>query len=153
MDNLIYFFARIVVAVLRALPLLWVARLGRAIGALAFRLDGRHRRVALDNLTMCFRDEKSPEEIHAIAKENFRRIGENFTSAVKTSAMSPWDILPYFDLTFAKSILPHAVGCRPAKPDRGARPFWQLRIVCPVRPVRARLQMRHHLSGLETTGA
>ncbi len=112
MDHLIYFFAGIVVAFLQALPLTWVARLGRMMGALAFQLDGRHRRVALDNLTMCFRDEKSPEEIYAIAKENFRRIGENFASAVKTSVMSPWDMLPYFDLTFAKNILPH-------EPDAG----------------------------------
>ncbi|MEJ0090290.1 MAG: hypothetical protein WDM80_11180 [Limisphaerales bacterium] len=107
MDHLIYFFARIVVAILQALPLVWVARFGRAVGALAFWLDGRHRRVALDNLTMCFRDEKTPEEIYAIAKENFRRIGENFASAVKTASMSPWEMLPYFDLTLARSILPH----------------------------------------------
>ena len=34
--------------------------------------------MALKNLEMCFGREKSPEEIRAIAKENFRRIGENY---------------------------------------------------------------------------
>jgi lauroyl/myristoyl acyltransferase len=113
MNTLIYFFARGVVAILQALPLVWVARLGRAGGGLAFWMDGRHRRVALYNLTMCFGREKSPEEIRALAKENFRRIGENYASAVKTAAMTPWQMLPHFDLTLARSILPHEADAGP----------------------------------------
>ena len=88
MDKLLYLSARAMVAILQALPLTLVARLGRAGGGLAFRLDARHRRVALKNLAMCFGREKSPAEIHALARENFRRIGENFASAVKTAAAS-----------------------------------------------------------------
>jgi KDO2-lipid IV(A) lauroyltransferase len=113
MDTLIYFFARGVVAFLQALPLIWVARLGRALGALAYWLDARHRRVALDNLTLCFGHEKSVAEIQAIAKENFRRIGENFACAVKTAAMTPWEMLPHFDLLLARNILPHVADCGP----------------------------------------
>jgi KDO2-lipid IV(A) lauroyltransferase len=113
MDTLIYFFGRGVVAILQALPLVWVARLGRAGGALAYWLDGRHRRVALDNLTLCFGQEKSAGEIHAIARENFRRIGENFAGAVKTAAMTPWEMLPHFDLTLARNILPHEADAGP----------------------------------------
>jgi lauroyl/myristoyl acyltransferase len=113
MDTVIYFIARGVIAFLQALPLVWVARLGRAGGALAFWFDGRHRRVALDNLTLCFGREKSPEEIRALARENFRRIGENFAGAVKTAAMTPWQMLPYFDLTLARSILPHEADAGP----------------------------------------
>jgi KDO2-lipid IV(A) lauroyltransferase len=113
MDTLIYFFGRGVVAILQALPLTWVARLGRALGALAYCLDGRHRRVALDNLTLCFGNEKSPEEIRAIAKENFRRIGENYCCAVKTAAMTPWEMLPHFDLTLSRNILPHEADAGP----------------------------------------
>ena len=107
MDTVIYFFARSVVVFLQALPLLWVARLGRSLGALTYRLDGRHRRVVLDNLTLCFGREKSPEEIRAIARENFRRIGENYCCAVKTAVMSPKALRPHFDFSLAKSILPH----------------------------------------------
>ena len=113
MNTLIYLLGRGVVALLQALPLVWVARLGRAGGALAFWLDGRHRRVALDNLTLCFGREKSPEEIRALAKKNFRRIGENYASAVKTAAMTPWQMLPHFDLTLARNILPHEADAGP----------------------------------------
>jgi len=88
MDTVIYWFARGVVAFLQALPLVWVARLGRAAGALAFWLDGRHRKIALKNLTMCF-------------------------GAIKTAAMTPWQMLPHFDLTLARSILPHEANAGP----------------------------------------
>ena len=74
----LYLLARAVIALLQTLPLRWVARLGRAGGALAWWLDARHRRVALRNLKMCFGQEKSADEIHGLAKENFRCIGENY---------------------------------------------------------------------------
>ena len=113
MNTVIYWLVRGVVAGLQTLPLVWVARLGRAAGAVAYQLDGRHRRVALENLTRCFGREKSADEIEAIARENFRRIGENFAGAVKTAAMTPWQMLPHFDLTLARSILPHEANAGP----------------------------------------
>lgn len=113
MNTLIYWLARAIVAVIQALPLTFVARIGRAGGALAFWIDARHRRVALKNLTMCFEKEKPPEEIRAIAKENFRRLGENYLCAVKTAVMSPKALLPHFDFTGAEKILPHEADANP----------------------------------------
>jgi lauroyl/myristoyl acyltransferase len=113
MNTLLYWFARALVRLIQSLPLTLVARLGRAAGALAFRLDARHRRVALQNLQMCFGHEKSPDEIRDLAKETFRRIGENYCCAVKTAAMTPWEMLPHFDLTLSRKILPHEAGAGP----------------------------------------
>lgn len=84
----LYWLARAIVALLQALPLRFVARLGRAGGGLAWWLDARHRRVALNNLSLCFGNEKSADEIHALARENFRCIGESYACAVKTAAMT-----------------------------------------------------------------
>jgi len=92
MDTLIYWLVLGLVKLLQTLPLRWVAHIGRAGGAVAYLLDARHRRVAQHNLEMCFGQEKSPGVIHALAKENFRRLGENYCCAVKTAAMS-WDEL------------------------------------------------------------
>jgi len=92
MDRTFYFIARLVVAFLQAMPLLWVAQLGRSGGGVMFWLDGRHRKVALRNLTLCFQDEKSPREIRALAHENFRRIGEAFCCSVKTAGMSATEL-------------------------------------------------------------
>jgi Kdo2-lipid IVA lauroyltransferase/acyltransferase len=106
MNTLIYWFGSALVALLQSLPLTWVARLGRAGGALAYWLDGRHRQVALKNLTMCFGREKSPDEIRALAKENFRRIGENYASAVKTFGMSFDQLRPHIEYTGIDRLLP-----------------------------------------------
>ncbi len=97
MNALLYWLARGFVAVIQSLPLLWVARLGRAGGALAFRLDARHRRVVVNNLTMVFGAEKSAAEIYEIARENFRRIGENYLCAIKTSAMTEAELKPHIE--------------------------------------------------------
>jgi len=98
MDWLLYIVARAFVAVVQALPLRLVARLGRAGGAVAYWIDGRHRRVALSGLTHAFGGEKSPAEIRALAKENFRRLGENYASAVKTASMKLEHLRPHFEL-------------------------------------------------------
>lgn len=105
MDKLLYLVARTLVAVVQALPLSCVARLGRAGGELAYWLDARHRRVAVANLTMCFGREKTAGEIRALARENFRRLGENYTCAVKTAVMSPREMLPHFEFSGAEKIL------------------------------------------------
>ena len=107
MDTLLYLIARTLVMLIQQLPLRLVARLGRGGGALVYWLDARHRRVALRNLTMVFGQEKSPDEIRALAKENFRRIGENFASAVKTAAMTPEQMRPHFEVAGASKILAH----------------------------------------------
>ncbi len=94
METPLYYLARALVAFLQALPLVWVARLGRFCGGLAYWVDVRHRRVALRNLTMCFGRQKSAAEVRALARENFRRIGESYACAVKTAAMSFDELRP-----------------------------------------------------------
>jgi KDO2-lipid IV(A) lauroyltransferase len=92
MNTVIYWLGRVLIGFIQLLPLNLVARLGRAGGGLAFFLTARYRQVVLDNLTMCFGKEMSLEEIRATAKENFRLIGENYMSAVKTAGMN-WERL------------------------------------------------------------
>ncbi|MGN6555484.1 MAG: lysophospholipid acyltransferase family protein [Verrucomicrobiota bacterium] len=107
MDAIFYLIARSAVALLQALPLLWVARLGRMLGAIAYWLDARHRRVVVSNLTMCFGKEKSAAAIRALARENFKRLGENFASAVKTAAMSAEELQPFFSFIGVEKVLPN----------------------------------------------
>jgi KDO2-lipid IV(A) lauroyltransferase len=97
MNTVIYWLGRAFIAFVQALPLRVVARLGRMAGGLAFHLTGRYRRVALQNLMLVFGKERSTEEIHSLAKENFRRIGENYACAVKTARMSFDDLRPHLE--------------------------------------------------------
>ena len=72
---------------LRRLSLERVAKLGRLVGGLAWRLDVRHRRIAMENLALCFPD--WPEhQVRQTAAENFRRIGEAYACAVRIPGMS-----------------------------------------------------------------
>jgi KDO2-lipid IV(A) lauroyltransferase len=100
----LYVLARTLVALIQSLPVRWVARLGRIGGALAWWLDARHRRVALHNLNLCFGSEKSPDEIRALARENFRCIGESYACAVKTAAMTFEDLQPHFEFLDERGI-------------------------------------------------
>lgn len=99
MDALLFLIARALVALVQVLPLTWAARLGRAGGGVAYWLDTRHRKVTLGNLHMCFGAEMSAAQLRALARENFRRIGENFVCAVKTAAMSLEEIKPHVEFS------------------------------------------------------
>lgn len=98
MVTLFYPLIWLIIAGLQALPLRVVARLGRWGGGLAYWIDGRHRRVAIKNLTLCFRSERAPAEIRALAKENFRRIGECYACGIKTSIMTLEELQPHLTL-------------------------------------------------------
>jgi lauroyl/myristoyl acyltransferase len=106
MDSVLYIVARAIIAFIQALPLRTVARIGRAGGGLFYWLDGRHRRVAQRHLTMCFGKEKAPAEIRALAKENFRRIGENFACAAKTASMTFEELKPHVEFVGANILNP-----------------------------------------------
>ena len=99
---LLYGLARAAIATLQALPLRFVARVGRIGGALAYWLDARHRRVILDNLQLCFGAEKSPKKIRALAKEHFRRLGENYCCAAKTAGMGNDEIKRVLEVSGAE---------------------------------------------------
>jgi lauroyl/myristoyl acyltransferase len=112
MDTLLYLLARAVIGCLQALPLRWVARIGRAGGGLFYWLDARHRKVAARNMALCF-PEKTAGEVRALVKENFRRIGENFACAAKTAAMTPEQMEPHVSFVGAEKILPHEADAGP----------------------------------------
>ncbi len=104
MDKVLYIIVGTLIKALQALPLRGVARLGRAGGALAYWVDRRHRRVMLGNLTHCFGDERTREQIQDIARENFRRIGENYASAIKTASMTMEELKPHLEFVGAEKL-------------------------------------------------
>jgi KDO2-lipid IV(A) lauroyltransferase len=112
MDWLLYIVARTFVAGLQALPLRLVARLGRMGGAAAYWIDARHRRVARTGLARAFGAEKSRSEIRALAKENFRRVGENYACAIKTASLSLEHLKPHLEFVCGPELL-HPPGTTP----------------------------------------
>src|SRR5215831_3980659 len=110
MEPLLYYLARALIACFQRLSLISVARLGRAVGGLVYWFDGRHRRVALDNLELCFGREKSRAELRAIARENFRRLGESYACAIKTAGMSLEELAGRVEFVCPPSVLTSGSG-------------------------------------------
>ena len=106
-EAILYVPMLVVLKALQLLPLLVVAVTGRIFGALFYLVDARHRKVAIDNLAASFPD-KSPHEIRAIARENYRRIGECFACAVKTSSMDFSKLRQRTTLTGIENLVPES---------------------------------------------
>jgi lauroyl/myristoyl acyltransferase len=113
MEKIIYHCAQLLLKIIHVLPLTWVARIGRAGGAATFWLDARHRRVALESLTHCFGREKSPAEIRALAKENFRRIGESYACGLRTAFMGETEIRAVLEVAGLENLTPAPAGEKP----------------------------------------
>jgi len=110
MEAVLYLLARGLIAVLQKLPLRLVARLGRFGGAVVHLLDARHRRVARENLNRCFGRDLPASARRALARENFRRIGEAFACSVRTAAMSAAEIQTVLEVVGADRVATAARG-------------------------------------------
>jgi KDO2-lipid IV(A) lauroyltransferase len=71
------------------LPGRWVFRLGEWLGVLAWHILPVRRRIVLRNLRIAFAGEMTLAEIHALARESFRRTGANLVSAAHTARLAP----------------------------------------------------------------
>lgn len=107
MDAFWYCAALLLAKTIEALPLRVVARLGRFSGGLAYWIDGRHRRVASENMRRCL-PELSAGERRAFVHEHYRRLGENYASAVKTSFMSRDELRPHLEIVGEDRLAAHA---------------------------------------------
>jgi KDO2-lipid IV(A) lauroyltransferase len=71
-DYLVYLLVRLVVAVLQALSSGAARRLAHGLAWLAYRVDRRHREVALDNLRHAFGDSLTPAQRDEMVRQVYR---------------------------------------------------------------------------------
>jgi len=94
-----YWLVRAFIALIQSLPLSLISWFGRTGGWIGWCFDSRHRQVAIENLTHAFGAEKSAEEIRAIARENYLRLGANYLCLVKIAAMPAERLKPHLEWT------------------------------------------------------
>jgi KDO2-lipid IV(A) lauroyltransferase len=82
----------IVRAIVRVTPWPVVRATGRLLGLLFYRLDGRRRRVSLDNLARAF-PWRSAGDRRAVARQVFAHFGRLLFDLLKFSTMSPEQML------------------------------------------------------------
>ena len=63
--------------------------LGEGFGLLAYHLDAKHRRLALNNLQMAFGSKKTVVERSLLARESFKRFGRVLADLVKLPLLNP----------------------------------------------------------------
>jgi len=88
---------RIVSAIVSLLPMGAVRRCGGALGRLAYLVDRRHRRIALDNLTVAF-PSRSEAERRAMARAMFAHFGSLLLELLKFSSYGPERMLAAIDV-------------------------------------------------------
>ena len=71
--------------VLACLPRSLCLSIGNGLGRLAFRLDGRHRAIALLNLAVAFGKDRSEPERQALARQAFEHFGRTMADIIKIS--------------------------------------------------------------------
>ncbi len=91
-DRLVYLVALGAVGIVRRLPLSVCFVLGQLVGALLWLLLPGYRRLAGENLTKAFSEEKSPAEIRDLTFRHFTTLGANAVCAFKIPSIPQKEI-------------------------------------------------------------
>lgn len=79
-------------ALVRPFPMSWARALGSVLGTLVYAFDGRHRRIALENLRAAFPG-RSESERRAVARGVFAHLGRLVLELLKIDGMPPQQLL------------------------------------------------------------
>jgi lipopolysaccharide heptosyltransferase II len=93
LDFVVYLFYRAGSAIAAALPLQLLFGFGQFLGACAWLVSGKYRRLAKRNVAIAFGNEKSPRELRCLVRRHFRRLGANLLCGVKLTQTPPEEIL------------------------------------------------------------
>jgi lipopolysaccharide heptosyltransferase II len=93
LDRLIYWLALGAITVIRWLPLAVCFVLGQVIGAFLWAILPRYRKLARENLSAAFANEKSSSEIRRLTFRHFTTLGANGICAFKVAALPKEAIL------------------------------------------------------------
>jgi heptosyltransferase II len=93
LDFTVYLLYRAGSAIASALPLRLLFILGEFLGFCAWLILPGYRRLANRNVSIAFRNEKTPRELRRLVRRHFQRLGANFLCSVKLSTMPVEKIL------------------------------------------------------------
>jgi Kdo2-lipid IVA lauroyltransferase/acyltransferase len=87
----VYFLTRLVIALFRVIPRSLGTSIIRALAALAYSMDRRHRHIAMVNLRIAF-PEISEEERNRIARRSFQNTAMNLLEISRLPTLTPANI-------------------------------------------------------------
>ena len=86
-DFCFYLLYRAGSALLAALPLPLLFRVGQVAGFCAWLILPHYRRLSLHNLRVAFAPEKTTPELHRLVRQHFQQLGANILCSVKLASM------------------------------------------------------------------
>ncbi|MCC6759229.1 MAG: mitochondrial fission ELM1 family protein [Candidatus Omnitrophica bacterium] len=86
-ELIVYWAVRIFGAFVRILPVGLAMQVGKGIGAVAYHVDVKHRKVVYANLRTAFAKSKTPQQLKAIAKQTFANYGQNLVELFRFPIM------------------------------------------------------------------
>ena len=96
--HVVYLLYKALAGSLAALPRGFVLAAGSVFGRLLYRLDGRHRRIALANLTQAFGETLTEAERKNIARRSFENFVRTAFDALKTAGWTPSRLMSVIDV-------------------------------------------------------
>ena len=94
-DYFVYLLYRVEAAALTALPLRVLYAVGNGAGFFGWLLFGRYRRLARQNATIAFGQEKSPRQLRRLVRQHFQRLCANLLCSIKLANMPVDEILQH----------------------------------------------------------
>lgn len=105
-----YLLAMAFIGIFHIMPFTWAVRLGGLLGSLWYFVDGRHRRVTLENLKAGFGD-KTPDELEKIARGAYRNLGYSAAEFIRSAKYGERPIEEYVELVnYDSFVRAHAKG-------------------------------------------
>jgi KDO2-lipid IV(A) lauroyltransferase len=103
-DSRVCAVASLAITLINLLPEKTTPWAGRSLGALAWRLDGYHRRRVLRNMDLAFREEKTPEEKARLCRLYFEHLGLSIFEFARLGKLKRENIGRRVDLSELKTL-------------------------------------------------
>jgi len=113
-DYTVYLLLRLFVCVVQAMPLVMGQWLAAGLAWLVYRLDKRHRQVALENLQQAFKGQYTDAELDKLVRAVFRHFCTLLIEIIHLPrCVHPNNWQKYLELPQAKVLVDHLLSTRP----------------------------------------
>jgi Kdo2-lipid IVA lauroyltransferase/acyltransferase len=126
-DYLVYMVIRLVVCVVQALPFSTLPGLAGGLAWLAYRVDRRHRLVAIDNLQHAFPGRFAPDQINRLVRRTYRHFCGVILEIIHLPRrINPYNFVSYLELGQNQELVDHLFSDRPLFMVTGHFGNWEM---------------------------
>jgi KDO2-lipid IV(A) lauroyltransferase len=126
-DYSVYILLRLFVCVVQALPFVTLPTLARSLARLAFRLDRRHRLVAIDNLQHAFPGQFTSSQLDGLVRLTYRHFCGLMLEIIHLPRrINPYNWASYVELPSNRQLIDRMLSDRPMLMVTGHFGNWEM---------------------------